>query len=88
MPVLQRTLKILPGKQQGKFFYLFLCQVLLLVLFPYLEHPGLPLLLFRLLGAVAFISGVYAVSERRAMDRRACSGCSCRRAECRVCIPA
>ena len=66
MPVLQRTLKILPGKQQGKFFYLFLCQVLLLVLFPYLEHPGLPLLLFRLLGAVAFISGVYAVSERRA----------------------
>lgn len=66
MPVLQRSLKILPGKRQGKFFYLFLNQVLLLVLFPYLEHPGLPLLLFRLLGAVALVSAVYAVSERRA----------------------
>jgi hypothetical protein len=35
------------------------------VLFPYLERPGLPLLLFRLLGAVAFVLGVYAVSEKR-----------------------
>ncbi len=54
------------AKRQGKFFYLFLCQVLLLVSFPYLEHPGLPMVLFRSLGAVAFVSGVYAVSDRRA----------------------
>src|SRR5215471_542950 len=66
MPVLQTTLQALPLKRQGKFFYLFLCQVLLLVLFPYLQQPGLPLLLFRLLAAAAFISGVYAVSEKRA----------------------
>jgi len=52
--------------RQGKFFYLFLCQVLLLVLFPYLEQPGLPLVLFRLLGGVAFVSGVYGVSDKRA----------------------
>lgn len=52
--------------RQGRFFYLFLCQVLLLVLFPYLEQPGLPLVLFRLLGAAAFVSGVYAVSDKRA----------------------
>ena len=60
------TLEVSPFKRQGKFFYLFLCQVLLLVLFPFLEKPGLPLFLFRFLGAAAFISGVYAVSERRA----------------------
>lgn len=52
--------------RQSKFLYVFLCQVLLLVLFPYLERPGLPLVLFRLLGAAAFVSGVYAVSARRA----------------------
>ena len=66
MPTPQTTLQVLPVKRQGKFFYLFLCQILLLVLFPYLEKPGLPILLFRLLGAAAFVSGVYAVSERRA----------------------
>ena len=53
------------SNRPGKFFYLFLCQVLLLVLFPYLERPGLPLLLFRILGAAAFVLGVYAVSEKR-----------------------
>jgi hypothetical protein len=52
-------------QRQGKFFYLLVCQVLLLILFPYLEKPGLPMLLFRLLGAAAFVSGVYAVSEKR-----------------------
>src|SRR5499433_2257777 len=66
MPAPQTTLQVLPVKRQGKFFYLFLCQILLLVLFPYLEKPGLPILLFRLLGAAAFVSAVYAVSERRA----------------------
>src|SRR5215467_1393426 len=65
MPTPQTTLQVLPARRQGKFFYLFLCQVLLLVLFPYLEQPGLPMVLFRLLGVAAFISGVYAVSERR-----------------------
>ena len=51
--------------RQGKFFYVFLCQVLLLVLFPYLKQPGL-LVCLRLLVAVAFVSGVYAVSDKRA----------------------
>lgn len=60
-------MQVIPSvTQQGRFFYLFLCQVLLLVLFPYLERPGLPMVLFRLLGAAAFVSGVYAVSDRRA----------------------
>lgn len=52
--------------QRGKFFYLFLAQVLLLVLFPYMDTPGLPTVLFRFLGAAAFLSGVYAVSNKRA----------------------
>ena len=66
MSVLQITLERPSVIRRGKFFYLFLCQVLLLVLFPYLEQPGLPLVLFRLLGAVAFVTGVYAVSDKRA----------------------
>src|SRR5215470_16014297 len=53
-------------RKRYKFSYLFLCQVLLLVVFPYLERPGLPVVLFRSLGAAAFVSGVYAVSDRRA----------------------
>jgi voltage-gated potassium channel len=52
--------------EKGKFFYLFLAQVLLLVLFPYMDKSGLPTVLFRLLGAAAFLSGVYAVSSKRA----------------------
>src|SRR5215510_2015207 len=52
--------------QKRRFFYLFLAQVLLLVLFPYMDAPGLPTVLFRLLGAAAFLSGVYAVSNKRA----------------------
>lgn len=66
MSVLQTTLENPSVIRQGKFFYLFLCQVLLLVLFPYLEQPDLSLVLFRLLGAVALVSGVYAVSDKRA----------------------
>lgn len=50
----------------GKFFYLFLCQVLFLVLFPYFDQPGLPMILFRLLVAATFVSAVHAVSDRRA----------------------
>lgn len=53
-------------KHTGKFFYLFLCQVSFLVLFPYFDRPGLPMVCFRLLGAAAFVSGVYAVSDKRA----------------------
>jgi Ion channel len=52
--------------QPGRFIYLFFAQVLLLILFPYLETPGLPTALFRLLGVSAFLSCVYAVSEKRA----------------------
>jgi len=61
----QTMLEVPSTRKQGKFFYLFLCQVLLLVVFPYLERPGLPMVLFRSLGAAAFVSGVYAVSDRR-----------------------
>lgn len=50
---------------RGRFIYLFFVQVLLLTLFPYLETPGLPTVLFRLLGVSAFLSCVYAVSEKR-----------------------
>lgn len=52
-----------PGRRPGKFFYLFLAQILLVVLFPYLEQPGLPVIVFRMLGALAFMSAVYAVSD-------------------------
>src|SRR5260370_8197577 len=66
MSLMQTTLENPSVSRQGKFFYVFACQVLLLVLFPYLTQPGLPLVLFRLLGAVALVSGVYAVSDKRA----------------------
>src|SRR5258708_3273828 len=66
MPAMQTTLENQSVIRRGKFFYVFLCQVLLLVLFPYLRQPGLPLVLLRLLAAAAFVSGVYAVSDKRA----------------------
>jgi Ion channel len=62
----QRTISASEPRQKGKFAYLFFAQVLLLVLFPYMEKPGLPMILFRLLGALAFFAAVYAVSESRA----------------------
>jgi hypothetical protein len=65
MSVLQKTRKFPSAIKQGKFFYLFLAQILLLVLFPYLDKPGLPVLVFRLLGGLAFMSAVYAVSDKR-----------------------
>jgi hypothetical protein len=40
--------------------------MLLMATFPYLEKPGLPSVLFRLLSAIAFLAAVYAVSEKRA----------------------
>ena len=66
MSVTQTTLENPSGIRQGKFFYVFVCQILLLVLFPYLKQSGLLLVLFRLLGAVALVSGVCAVSDKRA----------------------
>jgi hypothetical protein len=65
MSAMQTILENPSMTRQGKFFYVFACQVLLLVLFPYLTQPGLALVLFRLLGAVALVSGVYAVSDKR-----------------------
>lgn len=53
-------------KPPGRFFYLFLSNVSFLVLFPYFERPGLPMVLFRLLGVAVFVSAVYAVSDKRA----------------------
>jgi hypothetical protein len=57
-------LAILAGNGRGKFFHLFLCQLLLLIISPYLEHRGLALVVYLLLGAAVFVSAVYAVSDR------------------------
>ena len=62
----QTTLVTSTARRQSRFFYLFLSQVLLIALFPYLAKPGLATVIFRLLGAFAFLSAVYAVSEKRA----------------------
>jgi len=62
----QPIIKHFGHRPRGKFFYLFLAQVLLVALSPYFEKPGLPILMLRLLAAVAFFTGVYAVSEKRA----------------------
>jgi hypothetical protein len=51
--------------KRGKFSYLFVTQVLLIVLFPYLAKPGLSTVIFRLLSALAFVAAVYAVSDKR-----------------------
>jgi Ion channel len=53
------------GGKRSKFSYLFITQVLLIVLFPYLAKPGLSTVAFRLLAALAFVAAVYAVSDRR-----------------------
>ena len=66
MRIVQPIIGIATKSQRSRFIYLFFAQVLLLILFPYLETPGLPTVLFRLLGVSAFLSCVYAVSEKRA----------------------
>jgi Ion channel len=63
---MQSTLPVSKGRQQSKFFYLLVAQILLIALFPYLAKPGLPTVFFRLLSALAFLSAVYAVSDKRA----------------------
>ena|SRR5215510_1797375 len=65
MAVIQPPVTGFARRTRGKFFYLFLAQVLLVVLFPYLSKPGVPIFLFRFLAAAAFLSAVYAVSEKR-----------------------
>ncbi len=62
----QSTITNLRRKKQGKFSPLFFAQVLLVAVSPYLEKPGLPVLLLHLFAAVTFLTGVYAVSEKRA----------------------
>jgi Ion channel len=52
--------------KRSKFSYLFVTQILLLVLFPYVANPGLSTVVFRLLSALAFLVAVYAVSDKRA----------------------
>ena len=66
MAASQPTLLIPARRPSGRFFYLFVMQVLLILLFPYLAKPGLPTVIFRLFSAMAFLSDVYAVSEKRA----------------------
>lgn len=62
----QITSSVVSRTSRGKFFYLFFSQVLLIALFPYLAKPGLSTVIFRLLSALALLSAVYAVSEKRA----------------------
>jgi hypothetical protein len=52
-------------RRQGKFFYLFVVQVLLVAVFPHLDRPGIPTIAFRSLAVMAFLAGIYAVSEHR-----------------------
>ncbi len=52
-------------RRQGKFFYLFVAEVMVLVLFPYLDRPGFPSIVFRSLATMAFLAGVHAVSDKR-----------------------
>lgn len=66
MTASQPTITNPVNKARGKFSYLFFAQILLLALAPYLEKPGLPLMLLRLLATVALLTAVYAVSEKRA----------------------
>jgi len=66
MRLLQTKIADLAGRRQGHFFHLFLCQVLLLIVSPYLEPRGVALVLYLLLGAAVFVSGVYAVSDKHA----------------------
>ena len=61
----QTILTVHAHKQRGKFFYLLVAQVLLIALFPYLNRPGLPIVMFRLLGVLVFLTGIYAVSEKQ-----------------------
>jgi hypothetical protein len=51
--------------KRSKFSYLFVTQVLLTVLFPYLAKPGLSTVIFRLLSALSFVAAVYAVGDKR-----------------------
>jgi hypothetical protein len=51
--------------KQNKFLYLFVAQVSLIVLFPFLAKPGLATVIFRLLSTLSFLAAVYAVSEKR-----------------------
>lgn len=62
----QLTIANIASRARGKFSYFFFAQVLLLVLSPFLEKPGLPVLTLHLLAAAAFLTAVYALSEKRA----------------------
>jgi hypothetical protein len=53
-------------ERRGGFFYLFLTELALLILYPYLETKGLPVVTFRLLTTLALVSAIFAVSHKRA----------------------
>jgi hypothetical protein len=55
----------LNSKARGRFLYLFLAQVALIVLYPYVNTTGWPLILFRLLSALTFVAALYAVCDVR-----------------------
>lgn len=50
---------------KGRFLYLFLAQVALIVLYPYVDTAGWPLIVFRLLSALTFVAALYAVCDVR-----------------------
>lgn len=50
---------------KGKFVYLFTAQVLMLVLSPFLDRPGWPMLSFRVIGLGVLLSALYAVSTSK-----------------------
>src|SRR5262249_10577045 len=60
------TLQPAATEPARKFAYLFFALVTLIATSPYLDKPGIPSVLFRLVAAVAFLAAIYAVSERRA----------------------
>jgi len=62
----QSTLQVAQSKPTRKSAYLFFTLVAFIASAPFLDKPGIPSVLFRLLSAIAFVAAVYAVSEKRA----------------------
>ena len=54
------------ARPRGRFRYLLVAQICLIILVPFFDQPGVSLLLFRLVGATVLLSAIYAVSEKRA----------------------
>ena len=62
----QSTLQSASIVPAHKFSYLFFALITLIASSPYLDEPGIPSVLFRLVAAMAFLSAIYSVREKRA----------------------